>query len=116
MSRLSATVDEQVDELKALGMVRVVSRLEDVRPPCVWVVLDELDHYLAGGDLRLALLIIPGSVDEYRALDEGGDLLEQLLAAGVSPADVTRTATVRTTTNQTPLAALRVTVTRPLKE
>lgn len=116
MSSLSRTIDAQVDELTALGFERVTARLEDINPPCIWVALDELDHYNVGGDARLALLIIPGSADEYRALVDGGDTLDQLLEAGVSPSDVTRTAQVRSTKTTTPLAALRVTVTRSLED
>lgn len=113
MSTITDEIDAQVAELKAAGFLRVVTRLQDVQPPCIWVAVDELDHFNYGGDLKLALIIIPGGVDEYRALATAGDTLVQLLEH-VSPADVTRTVSVDAPNNPQSQAGLKVTVQRPI--
>ena len=109
MSQLRDVVDHAIEQVKSAGITRAYGRLEDVNPPCVWVAVDEVDHTLGALEVTLALFLIPGGPDEYRALDKAGTMLEQLTAAGLSPSSPTRTAQVVPTETSSPLAALRVT-------
>ena len=108
---LTEDVDELVTQLKAAGIDRVVTRIEDVAPPCVWVALESVDHYNFGGEALYRLFLVPGAIDEYRLLTAAGPLLDQVLAT-VSPSDLTTVVTLGPPYIQNQLPALRVTTTR----
>ena len=113
MSRVQEAVEHVLEVVKAAGIKRAVARLEDINPPCVWVAVDTIDHLLDRDALEVtvALFLIPGGADEYRALGPAGDMLDQLLAGDYSPGEQTRTAQIRPTETSTPLAALRTATT-----
>lgn len=113
MTDLVAAVDQVVEQLSTLqydedNKLRVVTRLEHIAPPCVWVALESIDHMSSAGEVLLRLFLVSPAVDEYQALKILGPLLEKVLTV-ISPTEATTVVGLSPTATLRDLAALRVT-------
>ncbi|VXC21227.1 hypothetical protein [Aeromicrobium sp. 9AM] len=119
MTDLLAGVDEIVANLKPLTFDyldrvdvplkdRVITRLEDIKPPCIWVAVESIDHLSSAGELLARIFLIATAIDEYRAISALSPLLEVVLSV-VSPTEATTVVEVNPTFQTKGLPALRVT-------
>lgn len=69
--------------------LRVVTDLGKVNPPCAFVQLDNVDHYLAGGEVLWRAYLVADNTDQTRVIQDLEGLLNAVLEIGTSPAAAT---------------------------
>jgi len=106
-----ASRQDVVDHLSALELggekLRVTTKLTDISTPCVFVALEDIDHYNVGGEATWRLYLVTANSDEERALEQLQQLLEVVLPA-VSPAAKTEYVGLRIPEQSQPLPALLI--------